>query len=261
MKPCRFAVALLAGFALSASASISSAHSFDAPLKKTVIDFGLSPHNPPGGTNMRVELYCFLYPNFVVKQYEDQGEKALEWISLVPVRNKKTPPCTRAHVSGEIIISGPSWNWNGGLKGVKGNLLFFDADDGIDGGMPFVVYDYATRDKIFADNAYESAMRNGKTAYSPFSEIRVLRDLDGSVLLRYLRVVDAQCDLHSEKIACWRKVRKALGLRNARMPACTGYQNISGRYQSAVVYPVSVSLFPHPVIRTTDGPIRCWPVD
>jgi hypothetical protein len=45
------------------------------PLKKKVVDFGLSEYNPPGGRNFRVKLRCFFYPNFMVKEYDNEGQK------------------------------------------------------------------------------------------------------------------------------------------------------------------------------------------
>lgn len=48
--------------------------------------------------------------------------------------------------------------WVGYFKGAKGNLVFFDADDGINGGMPFVVYDSKTGKSVFKDSYYDSSM-------------------------------------------------------------------------------------------------------
>jgi hypothetical protein len=64
-----------------------------------------------------------------------------------------------------------------------------------------------------------------------------------------------------EKSSCWEDVKKKLKLQNVEMPTCTGYKDIATRWESAVAYPVEVALFPKPVTKTIDGPVRCWPVD
>jgi len=84
---------------------------------------------------------------------------------------------------------------------------------------------------------------------------------DSDLTMTYLRVVEADCDLHFEKTACWEKVRKKLDLKDAPMPVCTSYESVSDRAVSAVAYPVEVSLFPQPVTKTIAGPVMCWPTD
>jgi hypothetical protein len=80
--------------------------------------------------------------------------------------------------------------------------------------------------------------------------------------LTYLRVVEAKCDLHlGNKEACWSRVRRRLGIEDARMPTCINYDNIDTRYDSEVAYPVEVSLSKPPVVKRTAGPVKCWPVD
>jgi hypothetical protein len=38
------------------------------------------------------------------------------------------------------------------LHGSKGNLVFFSASDGTDGGMSFAIFDAKTRKRIFSDS-------------------------------------------------------------------------------------------------------------
>ena len=46
------------------------------------------------------------------------------------------------------------------------------------------------------------------------------------------------------------------------MPVCIACEDTRGRWWvSAVAYPVEVALFPKPVRKNFDGPVRCWPVD
>jgi hypothetical protein len=253
---CRRAI-VLAIFGMLALVASSSADTFDAPLKKQVVDFGLSASNLPGGRNFRVKLYCWSYPAFMIKELDDEGEKGAQWTSIVPIRGAAIPPCDRAHAGGETLIEP---EWGGYFHGVEGNLVFIDADDGTDGGMPFVVFDFRTRKKIFEDSAYTSRMWRAAT-HSPFDEMRVRAAPNEGVLLTYLRVVEADCDLHLEGHACWEKVREKLALKSDRPPVCSGYEKISSRWVSAVAYPVEVSLFPQPSTKTIAGPVKCRPVD
>ena len=250
---------LLVGLSVTAFAATTFPDSFDVPLKKRVVDFGLSENNPPGGQNFRVKLYCFFYPNFVIKEYDNEGEKGAEWVAIVPIQKGTVPACLRIHARDERIFQWPEWS--GYFKGVKGSLVFLSDPDGTDGAIPFTIYDSRTGNKVFRDSAYDSAMRTKKPASSPFNHLRFSGTQDGDLTMTYLRVVEADCDLHTERIACWEQVKKKLGLKSARMPLCTGYEDISSRYASVVAYPVEVSLFPQPVTRTIHGPVRCWPVD
>ncbi|HMI50533.1 MAG TPA: hypothetical protein VK525_03410 [Candidatus Saccharimonadales bacterium] len=250
---------LLLGLSVVAFASTAFADSFDVPLKRKVVDFGLSENNPPGGRHLRVKLYCFLYLNFMIKEYDDEGKKGAVWVAIVPIQKGPAPACARTHASGERILKWPEWS--GYFNGVKGNLVFLNDADGTDGGMPFTIFDFRTGNKIFRDSAYNAAMWNEKPASSPFNRLRFTGDHDSDLTMRYLRVVEAGCDLYTEKSICWEQVRKKLELKSPRMPVCTGYENVSSRYPSAVAYPVEVSLFPQPATKTIAGPIRCWPVD
>jgi hypothetical protein len=245
--------ALLLAFGVPAFTSVAAANSFDAPLKKKVVDYGPSPYY------QGQKLSCYFYPTFMVKEY-DTGQKGAEWLAIVPVeKGGVVPACDRSHVSGESIIEKP--DWGGYFKGAKGNLVFFNDADGIDGGLPFVVYDSRTGQRIFDDSAYDSSMWSKKVDDSPFNRLRVSSTQDGQFTLRYLRVVEADCDLHTEKTSCWEQVRKKLALKSAQMPVCSGYKGIPTRWASAVAYPVEVLLFPQPAIKTVVGPVKCWPVD
>lgn len=249
-------VAFSLAFSQSLPSQVQSADSLDTPLKKKVVDFGPSPYSPGG--NLRVKLSCYFYPTFMVKEY-DEGQKGADWLAIVPVEKNGTPECTQSHAPGERVVKFPEWS--GYFQGAKGNLVFINADDGTDGGLPFVVYDSRTGKQIFQDNAYVSAMWTKKPADSPFNKMRVSGAETQVVSLKYLRVVEAECDLHTEKAACWERVRTQLGLKSVEIPVCSGYENIRDRWVSSVAYPVEVVLFPQPAIKTIVGPVRCWPVD
>lgn len=249
-------VALLLLALAGPGCALASAASFDAPLKKQVVDLGPSPYYPAG--HVRIRLSCYFYAGFMVKQY-DAGEKGSEWLAILLMEKGATVNCTRAHASGERIIEGEEWS--GYFKGVKGHLVFFDAADGTDGGLPFAVYDVRAGKKIFEDSAYDAGMWNKKVANSIFNRLRVSTATNERIFLRYLRVVEADCDLHTEKIPFGEETRKRLSIKSLSMPICSAYKNITTRWVSAVAYPVEVFLSPQPSMKTIAGPVKCWPVD
>lgn len=244
-------------FALSALAfpSVAQTDGFDAPLKKNVVDVGPAPYYP-AGSRVRAKLSCYFFPTFVVKEY-DTGQKGAE-LEIVTTEKGATPACTLTHAPEERVIE---VDWGGGFKGAKGNLVFFYAPDGTNGGMPFAIYDARTGAKVFQDVAFDSTYMNNKVEVSLFNRPRVRSAPDGQVSLRYRRVVEADCDLHREKASCWEQVRKKLELKSAQMPVRSSYRGIPTRWPSAVAYPVEVPLFPQPTIKTIVGPVKCWPVD
>jgi len=231
---------------------------FDKPLQKKVVDLGPSPSNPPGEQHIRIKLSCYSFPHFTVKQY-DSGQKGAEWLSIAPRGHGSQPACSESHGPGEKVIDGNEWS--GYFRGVKGNLVFFNADDGYDGGLPFAVFDSRTGKKIFHDSAYEASMWNKRTPGGLFDHLRVDKAEDGTFRLRYLRVVEAGCDLHRDRMKCWASVKSKLGLKDTLMESCFGYEQISDHYDSVVGYPVEVLLTSQPVVKTVPGPVKCWPVD
>lgn len=121
----------------------------------------------------------------------------------------------------------------------------------------FAVYDSNTGKKVFEHTAYDSPSWNKKAQNSPFNRLRITRVQDGPLLLKYLRVVEAGCDLRTDAVACWDRVRAKLNLKSTKIPVCTGYQEYSD--DSIVTYPVPVSLAREPVVTNVDGPVKCWP--
>ena len=181
-------------------------------------------------------------------------------MAIAPVEGQTAPACTLTHSANEKVIAYPEWG--GYFMGVKGKLVFLSAADGINEGMPFVIYDSQTKTKVFEEDSYhDTAIFMQKEESSPFNHMRVIEGKDGQFTLKYLRVVEADCDLHSEKSSCWERVRKQLKLHTTEMPKCIRYESISTWFASAVAYPVEVTLFPKPVIKTIEGPVRCWPAD
>lgn len=199
-------------------------------------------------------MSCYFYPSFIVKEY-DEGVKGAE-LAIVPTKRGAVPPCTRDVAVGQIHI-----DEGGYFKGAKGNLAFINASDGTDGGLPFSVYDSTTGGNIFEDSVRDPDITVMKIDDSPFDRMRFGTAPGGGLYLRYLRVVALDCDLHLEKASCRDRARKKLELKSAQMPVCSNYEGVSGRWVSAIAYPVEVSLFPLPNRKTIAGPVKCWPVD
>ena len=159
---------------LVALISISAAGSFDPPSRKKTVDLGRAPNS----FHDHAKLNCYFYPEFMVKEV-DMAEKGAERLAIVPIQHGVLPPCTRARSKNEIVIK--PREWSGSFKGVKGNLVFFDADDGWNGGMPFAIYDARTGKKIFND----SALGDLEFADAPA----------GQISFRYMRILGGECNL------------------------------------------------------------------
>jgi hypothetical protein len=244
----------------SASGSVALAESFDKPVRKTVVNLGRSPHlmaNDP----RPIQLSCFYYPDFMVKELNNPGLKGVRWVTITPVINEDAPACRLAHDSTERFMAKEWWSF----EGVKGSLLFLEAADGDDnGGMPFRILDLKTGKKIFEDSAWW----NG--------HLELVHTTDETVSLRYLRVVGGDCSIPKDRMSCWSKFRRRYGLAIATVPKCTGYRHEGEREwvvgdegvppeeiktPSAIAYPVVVELFPRPSIRAVPGPVKCSPVE
>jgi hypothetical protein len=226
------------------------------PYKKQVVDYGV-PKDFPGNPH-HDELTCFYYRGLMVKQLTNVWIKGAQFLSFLRF-DQAQPPCVKEQSPEEKILE-----WNGYFRGlVKGDLVFFNAADGEDGGMPFAVYDSKTHKKVFEDNAYYVWMWNKKLRPqpSPFNDIRVATTPDGNVVLTYLRVLSTECDIPNKGAECWPPLAQKLGLKIATAPACIRWEENQTAGASAVAYPVETSLFPQPVTKTITGPVRCWPAD
>jgi hypothetical protein len=248
----------------------AGAASFDTPTFKKTVDLGPSKSSP----GARAKVTCYFFPHFMVKEV-DRGEKGAERLAIVPGKDK-AHTCSRLRDPGEKAVN-PD-DWSGYFKGVKGDLVFFDADDGVNGGMGFAVYDSRTMQKIFDDVA--------------LGELQFPGTAGTQMTIAYTRVADGGCVVPKEEAACWEKIRNKLGLTNASAPDCkAGYdssaqQLAKGRCQaqsadnsqclakeidlarrqandanSVIAYPVEVVLGASPAIKPAEGNIRCWPAD
>jgi hypothetical protein len=263
MTKVKKAVVALLGVAVvlgnSIWASVALTESFDKPVRKTVVNLGRSPLLMPDNP-ARIQLSCYYYPAFMVKEQNNPGLKAVRWVTTKPVASEDLPACRLAHDSTERFMAKEWWSF----EGVKGSLLFLKAADGDDnGGMPFRILDLKTGEKIFEDSAWW----NG--------HLEFVRTADETVSLRYLRVVGGDCSIPKDGMSCWSKFRRRYGLAIATMPKCTGYRHEGEREwvvgdegvppdeietPSAIAYPVVATLFPRPSIRAVPGPVKCSPV-
>ena len=236
----------------------AAAQGFD-PYKKQVVDCGV-PKDFPGNPH-HDQLTCFYYRGLMVKQLTNRWIKGAIFLSFLRF-DKAQPACVKEHSSDEKVLD--NHEWSGYFRGkVKGDLVFFDAADGDDGGMPFAVYDSKTQKKIFEDNAYFFWMWNPKLRPqpSPFNDIRVRTANDGNIVLTYLRVLHTECDIPNKAAECWQPLVQKLGLTTDAAPRCISWEENQTAGDSAVAYPVETSLFPTPTTKTISGPVRCWPAD
>ena len=223
---------------------------FDTPIRKETVDLGPSPYYPDGIAGRPTALSCYYFPDLMVKEHF-QGGNGAEWLSIL--RNpEETPECKSSHEPGERVIEYPEWE--GYFMGVKGDLVFFDGSDSVNGGFPFAVFDSMDGTKIFEDSAYFDR------ASSSFVEVV---STGAGYLLKYLRVVTTDCNLNSEGTACWNEIIAEYSLRSDEMPLCTGYDHIADlvgtdQVESVVAYAVEVTLLPFPSIQSVAGPTRCW---
>jgi hypothetical protein len=265
MSPLRLLLIVLA------LVSFSCADSFDKPLSKKTVDLGPSP----ASSETRAKVTCYFFAKFMVKEV-DMGDKGAARLAIVPVARGVVPGCTRAQGKTEKVISPKEWT--GYFKGVKNDFVFFDADDGVNGGVGFAVYDAKTGTKVFEDSA------SGPLEFEASQ--------DRQLSLRYTRVLDGECAVPKEKTACWDRIKEKIGSESVPMPDCEkGYEESAqsmakdrceaqstkdfdclgkqlklAREQwsdasSIISYPVAVVLGPHPVIQPVAGGTKCWPAD
>jgi hypothetical protein len=237
----------------------AAAQGFD-PYKKQVVDYG-APKDFPANPH-HDQLTCFYYRGLMVKELRNDWIKGALFLSFLRF-DQTRPACVKEHSPTEKVLDYPEWA-GGYFRGVvKGDLIFSDADDGQDGGMPFAVYDSKTQKKVFQDNAYYAGMWNTKLRPrpSPFNDIRVRTTHDGNVVLTYLRVLPTECDIPNKGAECWPPLVQKLGLKPVAAPRCISWEENQTAGPSAVAYPVETLLFPTPLTKTINGPVRCWPAD
>ncbi|MDE2183499.1 MAG: hypothetical protein KGJ78_10810 [Alphaproteobacteria bacterium] len=191
------AVMLAAPCAAAAAAAGAAGALFDTPIATEVVKLSADPANP----GAKAKRTCNFYPGYMVKEV-DLGEVGADELAIAPVPDGGRRPACAARTAGERIIN--PHDWSGYFAGAKGPFVFFDAEDGHNGGMPFAVYDASAGRKLFEDSRAGS-----------FISIKLV---GRGLVLRYRRVFDAGCSLYAGR-GCWEKIRAATKL--ADKPDCT----------------------------------------
>jgi hypothetical protein len=127
LHDCPVRVALLVVTALlanSASGSPALAESFDQPLQKKIVNLGpsttLMPNHPA-----QIQLSCFYYSAFLVKELYDQGVKGAQGVTIEPILNGQIPPCRMLRGPKERFIDEEGRFF----IGAKGSLLFLEESE------------------------------------------------------------------------------------------------------------------------------------
>jgi hypothetical protein len=254
----RLVAVLLCALSLGSSAAQEHSESFDKPIKETVVDLGLSPYYPPA-RQRHGQLRCHYFQRFVVKEL-DWLQKGDDWISFAPNAPTHLTPCTEERAEGETVISGEDGD-AGYFGGVKGSFVFLEAADCFDRGCPFGIYQASPGKKLFEDQRRLSP--KGKIA-----EIRFFSK-NGNLVMRYPRVVAAECSLPQKKSDCWKVIQGSTGLAQQPVPKCIGYIGFNQREgygtddqsdPSVVSFPVEVTI-PGFNAHILSGPVECWAAD
>jgi hypothetical protein len=186
--------ALLAGLGSASAAADAVAPSFDKPMKVARVPLPHDPQNPQA----KARVSCFYFPSFMVKEI-DLGEKGAERLSIMPGAGAA---CRREQAADEKVIG----EWAGYFKGVKGDYVFFDADDGWNDGVGFAIFAAADGKKLFEDVA------KGK--------LQSIELTPAGIALRYVRVYGATCSLAADKAGCWAQIKRDTDLVGASPPDC-----------------------------------------
>jgi hypothetical protein len=262
-------------FSVLAMSSLAWAGSFDKPLQKKTVELGGATSSAP----THAKVTCYLFPTFMVKEV-DLGEKGASRLAILPASKRNIPACSRLRDQTEKVVN-PD-DWSGYFKGVRGNLVFFDADDRVNGGMGFAVYDSKTGKKIFDDAALGEL--HFPESHSP--------EHNKETTIQYARVVDGGCAVPKDQAGCWDKIKKKLGLETASAPDCqAGYESSAqqlaknrcqaqktdnpqcmakeialarqqtSQANSVIVYPVETVLGVSPTVKPVSGDLSCRPSD
>lgn len=168
---------------------------FDQPVAVDNLDLPPNKGNP----DAKPAVNCYRFKGFMVKEV-DLGEVGAEKLAILAEDAK----CVREDAA-EKKVTDPVAGY---FLGAKGDLAFFQAPDGFNGGMPFVVIDTKTMKALF-DDSFEGA------------DFERIGRQGGTLTLDYVRTYSADCSLYLEGAACAQKIEKATGLGTAvKLPDC-----------------------------------------
>lgn len=204
---------------------------FDQPVAVDNLDLPPSKDNP----DAKPAVNCYRYKGFMVKEV-DLGEVGAEKLAILPENAK----CEREDAT-EKKVTDPVAGY---FLGVKGNLVFFQAPDGFNGGMPYVVIDTKSMKKLFEDS-FESA------------DFEKIDDQGGKLVLDYVRTYSADCSLYLDGTACAQKIKKetGLGTASAPLPDCSAAYDAEKKRTPDYAKEIEQlpSVISYPVTLTFDG--------
>lgn len=203
---------------------------FDQPIAIDNVDLPPNKGNP----DARPGVNCYRFKGFMVKEV-DLGEVGAEKLAILP----ENAECVREDAA-EKKVTDPVAGY---FLGAKGDLAFFQAPDGFNGGMPYVVIDTRTMKKLF-DDSFEGA---------DFEKI----DRQGDTLtLDYVRTYSADCSLYRDGTACAEKIKKDTGLGTTTpLPDCTAAYDAEKKRTPDYAKEIEElpSVISYPVTLTFDG--------
>jgi hypothetical protein len=158
-------------------------------------------------------LFCFYYPNFMVKEIDAPNNIGAEMLSITQISNgDKQPECLQEKADNERVIE------SGDFEGAKGDFLFFDTD-GEGNGDQFNVFSN-TGEKLFEDLCVSMDKISVKLIPAVAQSDHKIKHVTG-IELTYDRVYAAQCSFGENNHECWTKAMKETGLKEAFSPECS----------------------------------------
>jgi hypothetical protein len=168
---------------------------FDKPAKVAKVPLPADPLNP----SFKPIVTCSYFKDFAVKEI-NRGEVGAE-LSIVPLASGgEAYKCREPAAPGEIAVK----EWGGYFRGAEGAYIFFDGEDGHNGGTGFAIFSPDGK-KLFDDTAMKMHAVDLKPA---------------GLVLHYARVYEAGCSLYADPAGCWAKVKAATGLTQDAAPDC-----------------------------------------
>jgi hypothetical protein len=170
---------------------------FDEPLTVDNTPLPKDKANP----DAQPVVNCYRFAGFMVKEV-DLGEVGAESLAIT----RPDAACERAAGKDDKPVKDDNAGY---FFGAKGNLVFFQAEDGNNGGLPFVAFDTGTMKRLFSDSL----------AGDDFEPL----DVNGTtVKATYRRVYSADCSLYKDGVNCAQKIKQDTGLGGAdtKLPDC-----------------------------------------
>ena len=243
MKRAVTTISVIVAACVSFAGASENAAPFDKPVKVDAVALPKDELNP----DAKPRITCSRYPAFMVKEV-DLGEVGADKLALLAA----DASCERDSERERVIEDDTA----GYVMGVSGGFVFFRAADGWNGGLPFVVYDAATGERLLDDSLEGdsfTAIRSGK----------------GELTLDFRRVYTAACSLYRDGAACAKTIAADAGLSSQQLPDCSAAYKAEmkrspdnaeeiEKLPSVIVYSVEVAYAAGDNIRRPmDGPISC----